>query len=568
MKWFYDMKIATKNITGFVIVALIAGIIGIVGYTNINTISKNDTTLYENMTVPISQLADIGVSFQRSRVHMRDMLMTNSEDAIKKESDNLDARKAEIEKIAPEYEKLIVSAEMKKMFEDFKTSYAEFQNQQDKIETLHKKGNHTEAIKILQGDGLKAALAANDIIDKMQLKKTEDANVQKKDNNDTANSSSVIMISFAIAGMALAVILGIFISRIISSPIKKLTEVAEKLSLGDVDVKVESTTKDEIGDLSKSFSKMIENVREQALAVEKVASGDLTIEINAKSEKDILGKKLVEMIETNNEILNNINSVAEQVAQGSKQLSSSGQVLSQGSTEQASSIEQITSSMAQVANQTNQNATNATQADKLAVEAKENAVQGNSQMKGMVQAMTEINESSANISNIIKVIDEIAFQTNILALNAAVEAARAGQHGKGFAVVAEEVRNLAARSANAAKETTSMIENSINKVKAGTKIVNDTAQALDKIVDGITKAAVLVGDIAVASNDQANGIAQVNQAIEQVGQVVQTNSATAEESASASEELSSQADILKNSVNKFKLKKQEITAMKIYHLKF
>ncbi len=291
-------------------------------------------------------------------------------------------------------------------------------------------------------------------------------------------------------------------------------------------------------------------------AAEKFSAGDLDVDIQASKNNEIgvLGRAFQAVSVNMSELIANIRAASEQVAVGSRQVADSGLQLAQGTTEQASALEELSASVEQLASQTRANAGNASEASELANNTRSMAERGNEKMGDMLKAMEDIDRSSADIYRIIKVIDDIAFQTNILALNAAVEAARAGQHGKGFAVVAEEVRNLAAKSASAAKETASLIEGSSKSVAGGTKLARETADSLQKIVGEINRVTALVQGISVASGEQSTGIEQINQGLLQISQVVQANSASSQQTAAASRQLTAQAVTLNEHVSGFKLK--------------
>ena len=377
------------------------------------------------------------------------------------------------------------------------------------------------------------------------------------------NALIYIIISGVAVILVAAVFVFILVRRVITSPLALLTAFMHKASsTGDITLKPEDVEtigryakiKDEIGQTISSCAAFVGHVTDIGKNMGLVASGDLTTEVELLSENDTLGLDLKRMVSNLSNMFTEIQISTNQVSGGAKQVADGAQALAQGSTEQAASIQELLSSISEIAERTKKNAATADKTSKLSVTIKESAEKGSRQMNDMITAVKEINDASKSISKIIKTIDDIAFQTNILALNAAVEAARAGQHGKGFAVVAEEVRNLASKSAEAAKDTGSMIQNSMEKAELGSRIAGETAASLAEIVVGINESSHLVAEIASASEQQSMGIEHINAGIDQVAQVVQQNSATAEESAAASEEMSGLAGVLEELVARFRLK--------------
>ena len=537
-----------------IVLFVIANIVGVLNMKKIGEYYDGVEKYYTGKCIDVSNFGAKHKNVQNLIIYIVYGADNDKENITKVEAD-VESLMNELNSEIDDVMENIMSDEVKDTLKEMKNEISQENQYYSQIKSLIAEGKNKEAIKLFKESVYPLEKEMSTDIDEATntLKSASDDYLKRVSRFVSSVEKTSIIIEVLVTLIMLFI--GASFTGVLTKPLNALSTFAEQLAEGNTQVeKFEVRSKDEIGKLAKSFFKMADKIKREADIAKEVASGNLAVEVYPKSEIDELGNAFKLMVDSNNANLSSIREAAYQVGAGAGQAEVVSQSLAQGSTEQASSIEEITASITDITQHTKTNADDATKAEKLVKQAKADAVEGTEDMSRMVDAMQDISEASENISKIIKTIDDIAFQTNILALNAAVEAARAGEHGKGFAVVAEEVRNLAAKSAAAASETADLIEDSIVKTRNGSDMAAKTSEKLVAIASTVEGIVDIVEGISVASNEQVSALDQIALAITQVSTVVQENSATSEQCAAASEELSNQAQNLKKLIGKYRLK--------------
>jgi len=521
---FNSMKVGTRLIVGFLMISLLGAIVGAIGIRNMGVINDKASDLYRNELMGLSYIKEANIDLIYIGRATSNMLLASTPEERQRFAAKLEearhALRGNIDKARP----LFPTEEGRKLFSAFDEKLAAYDTLLPELVKKVQAEQLQENSAVVQyffGEFRKNANLVDDLL--TGLSKFKEGTAKQADDDTTRlyNASRAFMIILVLGSAFAGLALGMLITRSIKRPLDEAVGIARTVASGDLSSRIDIRSNDELGQLLRALADM-----------------------NANLVK----------------IVGEVRSGTETIASASSQIASGNLDLSSRTEEQASSLEETASSMEELTSTVKQNADNARQANQLAVSASAVAEKGGAVVSQVVDTMTSISESSKKIVDIIGVIDGIAFQTNILALNAAVEAARAGEQGRGFAVVASEVRSLAQRSAAAAKEIKTLIDNSVEKVETGSRLVGEAGTTMTDIVDSVKRVTDIMGEITAASQEQTAGIEQINQAIAQMDEVTQQNASLVEEAAAASEAMQGQASSLAQAVSVFKLDARHVAA--------
>lgn len=536
-----NWKIGTRISAGFAAVIVIAVMLGVFAYTEVDDIEQNSTAVAENQLPRVYLVGQIQKNIELTfSLGLQHAMSTDARRTADTERQIQAIRSRNSDDLA-QMEKMLVTQQGRDLFRDLGAARNAFWASLDEALKASRAGTpeaKARAAEILTLDVDPLQEKYSEAADKMvaHVKARAEA-AEKLVQTAAADTRAGILIGL-VAALLLASLISLLVVRSITRPLAVAVGLVNDVAKGDLTRTGEVTSADELGRMLTAMNAMVDNLKNAARVAVRISEGDLTAEARALSEKDELGHSLIRMLENLRNTVSEVSSAATNVATSSEEMSSTAQQLSQGATEQAAAAEESTSSMEQMASSVQQNADNARQTDKIASKAAEDARSSGDAVLRTVTAMKQVAEK-------ISIIEEIARKTDLLALNAAVEAARAGEHGKGFAVVASEVRKLAERSQTAAAEISRLTVD-------GVETAEQAGTLLAKLVPDIQKTAELIREIAAASAEQSSGADQVNKAIQQLDQVIQQNSSASEEMASTAEELSSQAEILQSTIAFFK----------------
>lgn len=562
---FKNLSINKKLILGFGIILLIlAGSIGL------SAISIKKTGFqverYYRYTVPNTnstwkmryELAGVQKSILQA-------ILENDQESIKKDLGKADEHSKEFSDALEAFASNQSSHARDDDIAQIKSAVSQAASVRDEITEFMKiptKENKTSAYKLYENSYLPIFNQVDETVVSFSKIQNQFSTSQKQESRQLMKSSWIQLSLILFFSILLTVFITYLIRKSILNPINEIDEVYKEIAKGNINARITYESHDELGHMAKNInatnSNLIAYINDITQKLKLLAQGDMdfTVDLDYIGNFEGIKTAILGTVSSLNHTMTVIDAAAVQVNTGAEQVSSGAQALAAGSTEQASSVEELTAAISNISSQAEENSENVEKASQYMNQTGQNVKNGSDHMKKLTEAMKNIDSASEQITKITKVIEDISFQTNILSLNAAIEAARAGTAGKGFSVVADEVRNLAAKSSEAAKQTAELIQNSVDTVREGTAITTQTAQILTDIDDMTNMTSDIINQINLASSEQSTSIEQIQEGLSQVSSVTQTNAATAEENSAASEEMSAQANTLRQEVQKFKLKKE------------